>query len=99
MDALDALQERVVGLRSRARGPVSPRVVAARREPVLAAEERDPVLTAVPVYEREEVRLRSTWNWRAFFSRSFSMLAFFRAASSSRMRFSSATATSMAFSS
>lgn len=99
MDARDALQERVVGLRSRARGPVSPGVVAALREPVMPAEDRDSVLTAVPVYEREDVRLRSKLNWVAFFKRSFSILAFFRAASSSRMRFSSATAPSMAFSS
>jgi hypothetical protein len=97
MDALDALQERVVGLRSRARGTGSPGVVAARRDPVLPAEELDPVLTAVSVYEREDGRLRAKLNWSAFFKRSFSMPPFFRAASSARMRFSSATVTSMAF--
>jgi len=99
MDVLDAPQKRVVGLRSPARGTVSPGEGAALRDPVMPAEELDPVLTAVPVYERENVRLRSKLNWIAFFKRSFSILAFFRAACSSRMRCSSATATSIAFNS
>jgi len=95
VDALDVLQQRVVGLRSRAGGTPSPGIVAALREPVMLAEELDPVLTAVPAYEREDLALRSKLNWIAFFRSSFSILAFFKAASSSRMRWCSETAASM----
>ena len=95
MDALDLLQQRVVGIRSGAGGTAAPGIVAALREPVMPAEKPDPALTAVPAYEREDVRLRSKLNWIAFFRRSFSILAFFKAASSSRMRWCSVTAASM----
>jgi hypothetical protein len=61
----------------------------------MPAEELDPVLTAVPAYEREDFRLRSKLNWIAFFRRSFSILALFKAASSSRMRWCSETVASM----
>jgi len=95
VDALDLLQQRVVGLRSRAGGTAAPGIVAALREPVMPAEELDPVLTAVPAYEREDLPLRSKLNWIAFFRSSFSILAFFKAASSSRMRWCSETLASM----
>ena len=72
MDALDVMQEGVVGLRSRTGGTAAPGIGAALREPVL---------TAVPAYEREDRRLRSKLNWIAFFRRSFSILAFVKAAS------------------
>jgi len=95
VDALDVLQERVVGIRSRTGGTAAPGIVAALREPIMPAEELDPVLTAVPAYEREDFRLRSKLNWIAFFRRSFSILALFKAASSSRMRWCSETVASM----
>ena len=95
VDALDVLQQCVVGFRSCAGGPPSPGIVAALREPVMLAEELDPVLTAVPAYEREDLALRSKLNWIAFFRSSFSILAFFKAASSSRIRWCSQTAASM----
>jgi len=95
VDALDVLQQCVVGLRSSAWGTPSPGIVAASREPIMPAEELDPVLTAVPAYEREDLPLRSKLNWIAFFRSSFSSLAFFKAASSSRMRWCSETAASM----
>jgi hypothetical protein len=78
VDALDVLQQRVVGLRSRAGAAAAPGIVPALREPVLPAEELDPVLMAVPAYEREDLRLRSKLNWIAFLRRSFSILAFFQ---------------------
>ena len=95
VDALDLLQQRVVGLRSRAGGTAAPGIVAALREPVMPAEELNPVLTAVPAYEREDLPLRSKLNWIAFLRSSFSILAFFKAASSSRIRWCSQTAASM----
>jgi hypothetical protein len=79
--ALDVLQQRVVGIRSRAGSTAAPGIGAALREPVLPAEELDAVLTAVPAYEPEDLRLRSKLNWIAFFRRSFSILAFVKAAS------------------
>ena len=91
VDALDVLQQGVVGFRSRTGGTAAPGIVAALREPIMPAEELDPVLTAVPAYEREDLRPRSKLNWIAFFRRSFSILAFFKAASSSRMRWCSDT--------
>ena len=61
----------------------------------MLAEELDPVLMPVPVYEREDLRLRSKLNWIAFFRSSFSILALFKAASSSRIRWCSKTVASM----
>ena len=95
VDAANPAPQRGIGTESLARYAVCPGVVTASRDTVVTAQKGHAVLVLVMVYEREAVRLRSKLNRMAFFKRSFSIRACFRAASSARIFLCSATVSSM----
>src|SRR4030042_2000713 len=95
MDRDDLIEQSSVGFHPVAHRPFFPCVVAAPRYPIVPAEESEPVVLMMPVNKGEDFRLCSKLNWVAFFKRSFSIWAFFKAVSSSRIRLSSVTFSSI----